>query len=884
MNALCPASWTRLRALLDRALELEGEARNDYVESLAGDDCALRPELLRMLAQHELHAQKSIPNAIELATRYIGSTLHEEMELDKARLGQDIGPYRLIRLLGAGGMGAVYLAERFKEGFAQQVALKLVRRTFGSAAAQERFERERQILASLRHPGIALLFDGGRTPDGQPFYTMEYVDGQIVTDYCRDRQSSVEDRVRLMLQIASALSYAHQNLIVHRDIKPSNVLIDSDVQTKLVDFGLAKLLDQADASMTQAGTMPMTPAYAAPEQFHKGAVTVATDIYQFGVLCYAILTERLPYEGDPNDTLTWARAVTEQEPLTLSRALESATQTHQARTNRKKYKRRLTRDLDAILRKMMAKAPAHRYASMDAVMADLRAYLDRRPVRARRAGPAYFAWRFVLRHRLGTAAAVSAFAALGLTTLVAVRQAQMARFEAERANSVANFLIGLFQVADPGVNRGERLNANQILERGAKNIETEMTSHPEQRARLFTVIGKVFQSLGDFPRAKPLLENAVRVFRTARNPNRDDFADALQALALANRRGGDHAQALALLDEELHLYPGSSAADIEGQLRALSMRGPVLRETGDMQGAKQELVRAIELAGRNGTGNRKLIGQLDTNLGLLLHDLGEYEGARRLIEEACAINREQWPPGDTHIVNCDINLGLVLSDLGDLDGAEQLLTPAAEETRKRYGDSSLNMAIISNTLGVLAWKQRRYELALERFNASERSYVSVLGESNTDRAWSIINAGLVRIDMGDYEAAVSAMQRAFDLRRAQLPEDHPELAHSFDMLSRAFWLTGRYRESKEYAEKALTILRARMPPDHSSIVGCLYDLGMAEYALGNVEQSKTHWAEAFQRAPRAYAPNDPELIAMKRAIADPEAALRRARPTARLQG
>ncbi|HEX5122394.1 MAG TPA: serine/threonine-protein kinase, partial [Rhodanobacteraceae bacterium] len=248
MSTLSPDSWQRLRQLLDHALELDMEARSDYIAALGGDDEALRPELARLLGEHERLKQRSLPNAMDLAAPALAGTVKAEAALDEMRIGQSIGAYRLVRLLGTGGMGAVYLAERSSEGFTQEVALKVVRRGLGSATAHERFERERQILAGLHDPGIALLFDGGQTDDGQSFYTMEYVDGAAVTDYCYDKLDSVEARVRLLVQAASALSSAHRNLIVHRDIKPSNILVTKDGQVKLVDFGLAKANSQIEST------------------------------------------------------------------------------------------------------------------------------------------------------------------------------------------------------------------------------------------------------------------------------------------------------------------------------------------------------------------------------------------------------------------------------------------------------------------------------------------------------------------------------------------------------------------------------------------------------------------------------------------------------------
>ena len=423
--------WTRLRPLLDRALELTGDERRAFVDALPAH-ADLRGELEKLLAEHEQLGPQTSPNAMDLAVPAGAYGAQEEAEFDQARVGQCIGPYHLRRLLGAGGMGAVYLAERFENGFTQTVALKVVRKTLGSQAARDRFERERQILAGLQHPGIALLFDGGQTPEGQSFYTMEYVEGETITDYCERHAESVAGRVRLLLQVAATLAYAHQNLIVHRDIKPSNVLVTEDGRVKLIDFGLAKLLDEhLMPTVTQTGLGPMTPAYAAPEQFQAKATTVATDIYQFGVLCFLTLTGALPYRADPNDSIGWGRAVLEQEPSTLMRA--AAEKRSVAGATPSWSARQLTRDLDAIVRKCLAKSPEQRYRSADALIADLQAFLVGKPVTAHPAGPVYFAWRFVQRHRYAVGATVLAILALATIGLVALEESRAAAEHAERA-------------------------------------------------------------------------------------------------------------------------------------------------------------------------------------------------------------------------------------------------------------------------------------------------------------------------------------------------------------------------------------------------------------------------------------------------------------------
>jgi serine/threonine-protein kinase len=411
-----PDQWQQLRPLFDRAIDLDDESRSLFLAEVRARDGALHDELVRLLrGQERLKADVS-RNAMDLVAPSMVQAIEEEASIDQRRVGECVGPYRLIRLLGAGGMGAVYLAERSDGKFGHRVALKIVRGGFASPSARERFERERSVLAGLHHSGIAQLFDGGETREGQPFYTMEFVEGVPITEYC-DGSVSASARLRVLLQVASALGHAHQNLVVHRDIKPSNVLVDASGNAKLVDFGLAKSLETGPERMlTMAGAGPMTPAYAAPEQFHNAPVTVATDVYQFGVLCYFVLARRLPYRADPNDAFEWARAVSTEEPLLLSQARERAGQS-EGEADSKGSGRNLGRDLDAIVRKALAKNPAQRYRSVDAMAADIEAFLDGRPVTARRATPGYFAWRFVQRWRYAVAATGLAFIALAATTL-----------------------------------------------------------------------------------------------------------------------------------------------------------------------------------------------------------------------------------------------------------------------------------------------------------------------------------------------------------------------------------------------------------------------------------------------------------------------------------
>lgn len=375
--ALDPERWRQLRPLLDRALDLDADARVAFVEEVSTGSPQLRADLERLLARHDVTEGLSRP-AAELAGDALRSARSALPEAAMSGQPRRIGPFQLIRLLGAGGMGAVYEAERIDGGFRQTVAVKLVSGIHPGLMA--RFERERQILAELRHPHIAQLLDGGETTDGMPYFALEFIDGQPITEFANAIDADIESRIRLMIEVAEALAYAHRRNVIHRDIKPGNIMVSADGHVKLLDFGIAKLLKDTGPTLTQQRVGPMTPEYAAPEQFHGAELSVATDVYQFGVLLFRMLSGRYPYRANADDGLAWARAVSEQEPLSLTSAIRDSRRAAQAgslsgESSLRRFELRHGAHLDAIVRRCLAKKPAERYPGMDALIADLQRYL-----------------------------------------------------------------------------------------------------------------------------------------------------------------------------------------------------------------------------------------------------------------------------------------------------------------------------------------------------------------------------------------------------------------------------------------------------------------------------------------------------------------------------
>jgi tetratricopeptide (TPR) repeat protein len=871
MMPMDAARWQRLRGLLDSALDLDNSEHAAFVAALPTDAADLRDELRELLACHARNESQRTLDPVELAAPWL---LEDEHAEEISRVGGWIGAFHVLRLIGTGGMGAVYLAERKVDNFVHRVALKVMREGSPSAFARERFERERQILADLVHPHIGTLFEGGQTDEGQPYYTMEFVDGVPITDYCRDHALGVPQRLRLLLDVAAALSHAHQNLIVHRDVKPSNVLVSTDGRVKLLDFGIAKNVGKTDAAATQPAQGLMTPEYAAPEQFRGGAVTVATDIYQFGVLCFRVLTGSLPYRADPADRVAWAMAVTSDDPNVLSRSLDTQPGGAWKDPDSLRVKRQLSQDLDAIVRKALAKNPQDRYRSMDAVILDLEAFLAGRPVSARRAGAWYFARRFIARKPYAVATAAAAVIALASVALVAVQQARVARDEADRANAVASFLTEMFQVADPGVNRGERLNANEILERGASRLDKELATQPVQRARLQSVIGEVFSLLGDYPRARPLLANAVASLQEA-GPS-FDLGHSLRLLAWVDYRQGDAQAALHSLDTAVPLVQGNSVHEHMEQTSVHSNRGLVEQTLSHFDVARAEFEIALAAARDAGVPGRAKVAAAENNLGLLYREMGNLPAARSMLQRALQDYRREYGEAHWRSLSTAQNLGLVLTDLKDYPGALALIEPTLGPLRDQLGESNADYATAANMLGSVYRRSGDFDNALKYYAVSERAFRAALGDHHPYLAWPIGNEGRVLMARHDAAGALEKFSAALALQRAGLEAKHLYQADSLSARSHALMALQRYPEATADAEEALAIRRLRLPADHADVVENLWDLGLVHYAQGDLVQAHKAWDEAMERAPRAYTADSDDLVQLRRDVAAPDAALKAA--------
>src|SRR5580704_10644208 len=506
-------------------------------------------------------------------------------------MGDRIGPYRVLRTLGAGGMGEVYLAERADAQFEQQVAIKVVHGGALAVDMHSRLKLERQILAQLDHPNIAHLLDGGALPDGSAYIVMEYVDGVAIDVFCDSNRLDINARLKLFQTVCAAVHYAHQNLIVHRDLKPSNILVTAAGIPKLLDFGIAKLLDDRQAArhtlaLTQADIRVMTPDHASPEQVRGQAITTSSDVYVLGVLLYKLLCGSSPFFISSVRLSEIERAICEKDPPPPSQMVsadelpESKLIAESRGTSAKRLKRALDSDLDNIVLMAMRKEPERRYGSAEQLADDIQRFLDGKPVIARRDTVSYRTTKFVKRHWLPVSAAAAAtfmIVAFSIATYTqsvriaserdrAAHQRELAEHERARAEEVSSFLVNLFKLSDPGENRGNQVTARELLDSGAKRLQVGLQDQPATKAALLSTVGAVYDSLGQYKVALPILAESL-----ALQPASHDKSRIATLLELGNARAhaSDLNDAEAPLQEALHLSQSEFGAASQETGRAL---------------------------------------------------------------------------------------------------------------------------------------------------------------------------------------------------------------------------------------------------------------------------------------------------------------------------
>ncbi|MGI9175120.1 MAG: tetratricopeptide repeat protein, partial [Rhodothermales bacterium] len=717
----------------------------------------------------------------------------------------------------------------------------------------QRFLSERRILARLDHPNIARLLDAGVTDDGMPFFAMEYVEGQPIDRYAGEQRLNLRQRLRLFQTVCEAVHYAHRNLLVHRDLKPSNILVTDDGEVKLLDFGIAKMLeeDATDAPATKTGLRAMTPEYASPEQVSGEPITTASDVYTLGVLLYELLTSHRPYRVQGQSAHAFEKVICEAQPERPSvvitrtglapRSLastgrltkdgqpvitpEMASQTRS--TPIEKLRRQLRGDLDNIVLMTLRKEPERRYPSAEQLLKDLSRHLRGLPVEAQQDTFAYRTSKFVSRHRLGvvlSTAAVVVFAVFLIGSSIRIRQERdRAQFEAEKADEVARFLYNLFDVSDPYSRASVRVDTMKVRDflNNRAMLVKDLDDHPEIQLPALNVVAKMYRGIGLHEQADTLSSQAIEVARTLypKEPNAD-LARTLNERADLLRVQGNYSEAEELLREALDIYRDLTEGDVDPE-------------------EAPELTQSLN------------------SLAELLREKGDYAAAEEPYQEALAIRRDLWGESDPKVVESLNNLGLLLYEKGELVEAERIFREALEIYQRAPEREDAQMADVLDNLGHLM--QRKGELAeAERiFEDALNLKIRILGDENWRVAEGLVNLGRIYQARGNLESAAGLFWEAIERQRLQLGATNWRVASGLSDMADLQYIRGDLERSAHFYRKALEVYEETYPDgNHMLVATAQLGLGKVLTERGQAEDGQSLLEHALKVIEATFDPDD----------------------------
>ena len=810
---MTPARWDRLRAVFDELTDLPEADQAIRLEEYTFGDPEFRQEV----------------EALLLAAREVGqrfekpASMGDTMAPPSASMlpGTRIGAYQIVREIGKGGMGAVYEATRVDGEFSKRVALKLVPPDRETDALLERFRFERRILARLEHKNIAALLDGGITPDGQPFFAMEFVEGERIDRYCDHHRLGIRARLQLFRQVCAAVQYAHQNLVVHRDLKPGNILVGADGTVKLLDFGIAKLLDPTEAGdqLTQTGMLPMTTAYASPEQLRGEVVSTASDLYSLGVVLYELLAGRPPFADPSLPILEVRRRMLETVPVPPSQAASAETAALFGEGTTARLKRALAGELDNIVLMALRKEPERRYSSAEQLSEDLLRFLAGLPVQAQPDSVGYRLSKFVRRNRLAMGMTVAAVVALVVGTATSLWQARVARAERDRAristevaNEVTEFFRSVLISAKPN-RQGKQVTVLEAIDSVAGAFDTAFAARPAVRAKVAASLGSTFYDLGDYDRALPLLQTAYHLQQSIDSGRVTiEGADAVYNLAGALWSKGRLAQAESLFRRALPMaeQAGESAAEVAsgyGQFAAL------LSDEGHQSEALAMSARVITLL-RQDPANRGALAIALQNRAVFLGDGGQYGEAATALREANVRLTEAFGPEDMRVGHSLQPLAFTLMVLHQYREADSVARLSLAKLQAAVGRTDPRTLSALRTIGEIAVEQGKAAEALPLLQEVVAARGHGLVEESPELAAAYALLGRALAQQGRFQDALAAARESRRLRVGVMGADHPLVYASDNVIGDILARMGQHEEAQQVLTSSLAGLERTAGPTH----------------------------------------------------------------------
>ncbi|HJQ27062.1 MAG TPA: serine/threonine-protein kinase [Blastocatellia bacterium] len=808
---MTPEQYQQVKRLFHAALErLPGE-RRAFLDSECTGSEALRQAVEQLLVAHEQAASFIEAPALQRAAPLLAGEAAAAIE------GRAIGPYRIIREIGHGGMGAVYLAARADDEYRKQVAIKLIRRGLDTQEIVRRFIGERQILANLDHPNIARLYDGGTTPDGLPYIVMEFVEGLPLIEHCERRGLTTVERLKLFRSVCAAVHYAHQNLVIHRDIKPSNILVTEDGTAKLLDFGIAKVL-RADAAesggeATRTELRALTPEYASPEQIRGERMTTASDVYSLGVVLYQLLTGLRPYRLTSDDPLEISRAICEQQPEKPS---DAATPRHRVAASQ------LKGDLDNIILMAMRKEPQRRYSSVEQFADDIRRSMEGLPVLARQDTFGYRAAKFVRRNKaLATAAALIALTLIAgiIATAwqarraaeqsrLATEQRDRARLEQDKAQRINAFLQQMLAYANPswyapGKDKRRDLTVLEALDEAARHIDQELTEQPEIKAEIHTTIGDTYRALGRLGLAGAHFEAALNLRRDLFGDRHVKVAESLYYLGGVKTLQGDWRTGERLYREALAIQRDRPNDGNNLPYMLLDL-GNLLLTKSDAT-AETLFREALEIF-RNKHGDEHVTVAIAREyLGSAYFERGDYERAQAEFEEA--LNVYAKTPGSLSAVS-RLRLSTICMTRRQYGQAEALIHQAVDQYVEHFGAQHFLSLGARNYLAELAFVKGDYRAAKREILASLHLALQTSPEERSEYTGIRAALGRVMSKLGQAARGEPYLRDILALRSRELPETGRAIAEIKGDLGECLMEQKRYGEAETLFVESYESLKA----------------------------------------------------------------------------
>jgi len=817
---MSPEHWQKVKEIFYAAQERDENERAAFIaESCDGDD-DLRREVESLLASYE-------KSDTFIETPAFETSPFEIEENNEDFTGKHIGHYKIISEIGRGGMGAVYLAERADDEFRQRVAIKLIKRGLDTDDIIRRFRHERQILAALNHSFIARLLDGGTTENGLPYFVMEHVEGLPLLDYCDKNNLTTNERLKLFRKVCLAVGHAHQNLVIHRDIKPSNIIVTSTGEPKLLDFGIAKLINPemqgVDFAQTATTVRIMTPEYASPEQVQGLHVTTSTDIYSLGVVLYELLTGARPNGlriadcGLRNEErgafVKWFFNLQSKNPQSAIRNPQS-------------------KDLDNIVLMALRKEPSRRYASVEQFSEDIRRHLEGLPVTARADSFGYRAGKFITRNKAGVVAASLILLSLIAGLVATIWQNRIARAERDRAQiaqakaeRINKFLQETLGSPDP-TKEGRDVKVLDVLEKAVRRAETELKDQPEVLAEVKRTIGYTYFNLEFYDKGEPLLRSALKTFQDLLGENHTTTTNCMRNLGELLTYKNNFAEAIPLLQKALDTqrrYPPENKRDFAETLLAT---GAAYYYKGDDESRKT----AEKLYQEAFDYTRQNLGESDLQTAIAANELAnvipnDYERSIALYRQAIAINR-RYPERKMDLAISLSNLGLNLILIENYDEAETALRESLSLSRELFGENS-----------------PQYTVPLT--NLSRISYYR-----------------------NDFVQAEKLARQAIEIQQKTLPEGHRYFFDSYNALGRALMKTGKYTEAEKYLRQNYVWMSKKLGADNERVAKTEGTLGECLTLQKRFEEAETLLKKSYETLKTKLGEKDKATIeAIKRLVA-----------------